>query len=63
MKLVLVYILQRGVHWSLLYVLEYLKPLQQKLSFIVEVRSYFRLQVFGRPGTFALLTQRLAPEI
>lgn len=63
-KLVLVYILQRGVHWSLLHVPAYLKPLWQKLSLTVEVRScYFRLQVFGRPGTFALLTQRLAPEI
>jgi len=63
-KLVLVYILQRGVHWCLLHVPEYLEPLQQKLFFTGEVKScYFRLQVFGRPGTFALLSQRLAPEI
>lgn len=63
-KLVLVYILQRGVHWCLLHVPEYLKPLRQKLFFTGEVKGgYFRLQVFGRPGTFALLTQRLAADI
>lgn len=43
-KLVLVYILQKGVHWCLLHVPENLNPLQQKLFLTGEVKGgYFRL--------------------
>lgn len=61
-KLVLVYILEKGVYFCLFHVPEYLKPLSQKVCYRWSERL-FRLYVFGRHGTFALLTQRLAAEI
>lgn len=56
-KLVLVYILEKGVYLCLFHVPQYLKPLSQKVCYRWSERLLFRLYVFGRHGTFALLTQ------
>lgn len=50
-KLVLVYISERGVFLCLFHVPECLKPLSQNCFLQVKWRLLFRLWVFGRHGT------------